>query len=103
MSNLASEYREFRTRGGVVDLASRLKLLFTGADRVRYINGQVTANIAKAKTPSVIPACVTTVKGKLSAEVRVSMGPSGVLVDADASLADTLPSRFERYIIADDV
>jgi folate-binding protein YgfZ len=103
MSDLAAAYREFRVRGGIVDLASRLKLLFTGADRVRYINGQVTANIAKAKTPSVVPACVTTVKGKLSAEIQVSMGPSGILVDADSSVAETLPGRMERYIIADDV
>jgi tRNA-modifying protein YgfZ len=103
MSGLVEQYREFRTRGGIIDLASRLKLLFTGTDRVRYINGQVTANIAKAKIPSVTPACVTTVKGKLSAEIRVSVGPSGILVDADGSLAESLPGRLERYIIADDV
>ena len=103
MSDLAAEYRIFRERGGVVDLASRVKLLFTGTDRVRYLNGQLTANIAAAKTPSVLPACVTTAKGKLCAEIRASLGPSGILVDADASVADTLPARLERYIIADDV
>src|SRR6184192_3891715 len=103
MSNLSAAYDDFRGRGGIVDLASRVKLLFTGADRVRYINGQVTANIANAKTPAVIPACVTTAKGKLCADVFVSLGPSGILVDADACLAETLPARLERYIIADDV
>jgi len=103
MSNLAAAYDDFRQRGGIVDLVSRVKLLFTGADRARYINGQVTANVATAKTPSVNPACVTTAKGKLCADVFVSIGPSGILVDADASLAEILPPRFERYIIADDV
>ena len=103
MSELAAEYGEFRARGGVADLKSRVKLLFTGEDRVRVLNGQVTANIAGAKTPSVLPACVTTAKGKLSADVFVSLGPSGILVDADAALAETLPVRLERYIIADAV
>lgn len=103
MSELAAAYDDFRQRGGIVDLADRVKLLFTGNDRVRYINGQVTANIASAKTPSVVPACVTTAKGKLAGDVFVSMGPSGILVDADAALAETLPARLERYIIADDV
>ena len=103
MSTVAAAYDEFRRRGGVVDLASRVKLLFTGADRVRYINGQVTANVAKANVPSVIPACVTTAKGKLCADVFVSLGPSGVMIDAEPSLAETLPPRLERYIIADDV
>ncbi|MEQ1853724.1 MAG: glycine cleavage T C-terminal barrel domain-containing protein [Chthoniobacteraceae bacterium] len=103
MNALEGEYRAFRERGGIVDLADRLKLLFKGADRIRYLNGQVTANIAAAKCPSVIPACVTTAKGKICADVFVSIGPSGVLVDADSAVAETLPARLERYIIADDV
>ena len=103
MSIVVAAYDDFRQRGGIVDLASRVKLLFTGTDRIRYINGQVTANVASAKVPSVIPACVTTAKGKLCADVFVSLGPSGVMVDADPSLAESLPPRLERYIIADDV
>lgn len=103
MSELVQAYEDFRHRGGVVDLADRVKLLFTGKDRIRYINGQVTANIASAKMPSVTPACVTTAKGKLAGDVFVSVGPSGILIDADASLAETLTMRLERYIIADDV
>jgi folate-binding protein YgfZ len=100
---IADRYREFRQRGGVIDLAARVKLLFTGADRLRYLNGQVTANLLSAPSPSILPACVTTAKGKLCADVFVSLGPSGILIDADPSLADTLPPRMERYIVADDV
>lgn len=103
MSALATEYADFLRRGGIVDLADRVKLLFTGADRVRYINGQVTANVSAAKSPAVIPACVTTAKGKLSGDVFISVGPSGILIDADPSLRESLPPRFEKYIIADDV
>ena len=100
---LRAEYRDFQKRGGIVDLVSRVKLLFTGADRQRYLNGQVTANLASAKTPSVLPVCVTTAKGKLCAEAFVSLGPSGILLDADPAVAETLPGRMERYIVADDV
>ncbi len=103
MSDLRVGYEAFRDRGGIADLASRVKLLFTGADRVRFVNGQVTANVAAAKTPSVLPACVTTAKGKLCATVFVSVGPDGILVDADPAAAGTLAPRMERYIIADDV
>ncbi len=103
MSASREEWQAFRERGGVVDLASRVKLLFKGNDRIRYLNGQLTANVASAKCPSVIPACVTTAKGRMCADVFMSIGPSAVLVDADAAVAETLPARMERYIIADDV
>ncbi len=100
---LRAAYREFQRGGGVVDLASRLKLAFKGADRVRYLNGQVTANIAAAGTGAIVPACVTTAKGKLSGDVFVGIWPAALIVDADAALAETLSARFERYIVADDV
>lgn len=100
---LRAAYREFQQRGGVVDLASRVKLAFTGADRVRYLNGQVSANVTSAKPNSVLPACVTTAKGKLSGDVFVGIWPAAIIVDADAALAETLPPRLERYIVADDV
>lgn len=101
---LRAAYREFQQRGGVVDLASRLKLLFTGEDRVRYLHGQLTANLLNPqKNKGVLPACVTTAKGKLCADVFVSFGPSGILLDAEPNVADTLPARMERYIVADDV
>jgi folate-binding protein YgfZ len=99
----AERYREFQRRGGIIDLADRVKLLFQGEDRLRYLNGQVTANLLTARNPGIVPACVTTAKGKLCADAFVSLGPSGILVDADPSLAETLPARMERYIVADDV
>lgn len=100
---LRAAYREFQERGGLVDLGDRLKLVVTGNDRVRYINGQVTANIAAAKQGSITPACVTTAKGKLCADVYVGVWPENIVIDADAVLAETLLPRLERYIVADDV
>jgi folate-binding protein YgfZ len=103
MTELETAYHDFRTRGGVVDLASRVKLLFTGADRVRYLNGQVTAKVTQSPAPKVTPACITTAKGRLCAVGFLHIGATGILLDADAAVAETLPPRMEKYIIADDV
>jgi folate-binding Fe-S cluster repair protein YgfZ len=54
---LRAAYQDFKARGGIADLSSRVKLSFTGADRVRYLNGQLTANIASAKNSSVLATC----------------------------------------------
>lgn len=88
---------------GVSHLANRLVLSFTGEDRLRYLNGQLTANLASAASNTTLPACVTTAKGRLCGEVMVTMKADCILVDSDGALAETLPARMERYIVADDV
>ncbi len=93
----------YRQRGGIADLSDRLKLRFTGADRVRFLNGQVTADVRKLTAGAALPACVTTAKGKLCGDVLIHSAGEALFVDADAALRETLPARFERYIIADDV
>jgi folate-binding protein YgfZ len=103
MSSTAETYRQFRKRGGVIDLSNRVKLSFTGADRARYLNGQVTSNVQKLAAGQSQPACVTTAKGKLCAEVVITATAETLLVDADASLQEALSARIERYIISDDV
>lgn len=99
----AAQYQQYRQRGGIADLSDRVKLRFTGADRVRFLNGQVTADVRKLAAGKTLPACVTTAKGKLCADVFLTATAEALLLDADASLREVLPSRFERYIIADDV
>ncbi len=99
----AQIYADFRQRGGVADLSSRLKLRLTGADRVRFLNGQVTANAQRLTTGEAIPACVTTAKGKLCAEVVLHATADALFIDAEPGLRDSLPPRIERYIISDDV
>jgi len=103
MSESADRYLRFREIGGVADLSARMKLRLTGTDRVRFLNGQVTANVGKLASGHAIPACVTTAKGRLCGEVFVRVTGDGLLIDADLSLRESLPTRLEKYLIADDV
>ena len=89
-------------RSGVADLSDRVKLRLTGADRVRYLNGQITANVLQFKPGEARPACVTTAKGRLCADIFVHATADALFVDADAAVRETLPPRLERYIISDD-
>jgi tRNA-modifying protein YgfZ len=99
----SESYRELLHRGGAVNLRGRTIVRFTGTDRTRYLNGQVTANVLSLAAGKGLPACVTTAKGKLCAEGIVTNGGDALWFDADSSLREALPPRFERYIIADDV
>jgi len=103
MSSSPAAYQEVLTRGGIAVLSDRVKLVLTGADRVRYLNGQVTSNVQKLLPGQTQPACVTTAKGRLCAEVIITARADALIVDADGALRETLPGRLERYIISDDV
>jgi tRNA-modifying protein YgfZ len=86
------------------DLSTRVKLRITGADCVRFLNGQVTNDIRKATSTSTIQSSILNAKGRLSAHVFIAKESEGAfLLDADPELRGDLPARLERYIIADDV
>lgn len=86
------------------DLSARVKLRVTGADSIRFLNGQITNDLRKATASSTIQASLLNVKGKLSGHVYISTDADGAfLLDAEGELREELPARLERYIIADDV
>src|ERR1051326_4535279 len=76
------------------DLSARVKLRVTGGDAFRFLNGQITNNLAKASPTSAIQASILNAKGKLSAHVFVSKVSEAVFVlDADPELREELPAR----------
>ncbi len=89
--------------GALFDLSSRVKLRVSGADALRFLNGQITNDLRKASANTAIQASVLNAKGKVNADVFVSVAGDSFLLDADPELREELPLRLEKYIIADDV
>jgi tRNA-modifying protein YgfZ len=89
--------------GTFVDLSAHIKLRVAGNDRLRFLNGQMTADIRKAGASNSIQACLLDAKGRLTAHASILAAPDYFLLDADPELKETLQSRLDRYIIADDV
>src|SRR5216684_2886055 len=85
------------------DLSARVKLRVSGADRLRFLNGQLTNDVRKATETNAIEACVLNAKGKMEAHVFLHAQAESFVLDADPALQPSLQSRLERYIIADDV
>ena len=86
-----------------LDLSARAKLRVTGADRFRFLNGQITNDLRKANETAAIEACVLNAKGKLNAQILIGALGETFLIDAEPELRETLRARLERYVIADDV
>ena len=86
-----------------LDLSARAKLRLTGADRVRFLNGQVSNDMRRVSDDVSIYTGVMTIKGKLCADAFVHAAGDSLLMDAEPELRDSLLPRLERYVIADDV
>ena len=95
---------EFRPeQGAIFDLSNRVKLRITGADRLRYLNGQITNDLRKATASLAIRACVLNAKGKINADIFVVADTESFFVDSESEMREQLAARLERYVIADDV
>jgi folate-binding Fe-S cluster repair protein YgfZ len=95
-------YQQIITHGAAVNLSSHAKFRLTGADRVRYLNGQVTNDVRRARPDETLHACVTDAKGRIAADIRLHAQSDALLLDAEPGLRESLGMRLERYIVADD-
>jgi folate-binding protein YgfZ len=87
---------------GWIDLSGRAKFRLSGPDRVRYLNGQVTNDVARLKTGESMSALVCTAKGRLEGEVVIRAEAEHLLVDAPGELREPLFARLDKYLVADD-
>jgi tRNA-modifying protein YgfZ len=86
-----------------LDLSASAKLRVTGADRFRFLNGQITNDLRKVSETVAVEACVLNAKGKLNAQVFIGALGETFLINAEPELREMLRTRLERYVIADDV
>jgi folate-binding protein YgfZ len=97
-------FTEMTSNGARIDLSDRAKWRLSGADRVRYLNGQVTNDVRRANASQALYAMVTDIKGRICGDIFIHAASDGLslLLDAEPALRETLGARLERYIIADD-
>src|SRR5207249_11210310 len=82
------------------DLSARMKLRVSGADRLRFLKGQLTNDVRKATETNATEACVLNAKGKMEAHLFLHAHAQSFVLDADPALQPSLHSRLERYSTA---
>lgn len=101
--DVLAEYRALRESVGILDLSFRSRLCLLGADRQKFINGQVTNNVQALKTGEGCYAALVTAKGKIQSDLNIYSLANEVLLDFEPGLGDAVKERLEKYVIADDV
>ena len=97
------EYRALRAAAGVADLSCRGRLALTGADRRRFLHGQVTNQVIELQEGEGCYAALVTAKGKMQSDLNIYCLPGELILDFEPGLSGVVVQRLEKYIIADDV
>lgn len=97
-----AEHAALRQNAGVLDLSFRGRLCVVGADRARFLHGQVTNNVKDLKTGNGCYAAITTNKGKLQSDLNVHCLAEELLLDFEPGLAAKIIERLEKFVVADD-
>jgi folate-binding protein YgfZ len=97
-----SEKEALDASAGVLDLSFRGRLCILGADRVKFLNGQVTNNVKDLKTGEGCYAALVSAKGKIQSDLQIYILENEVLLDFEPGLTEAIQQRLEKYIIAED-
>lgn len=81
---------------------NRALFRLTGEDRVRYLNGQITNDLAVLPTGRACYAASLTGKGKIVSDLFVAAGEDALWIDAPLVRREALQERLEKFLIADD-
>ena len=98
-----AEHAALRNSFGVLDLSFRSRVCLLGADRVRFLHGQVTNDVKKLRPGEGCYAVLVTAKGKMQSDLTIFALQDELLLDFEPGLTAVVTERLEKYIVADDV
>jgi folate-binding protein YgfZ len=99
----AAESLRVRRIGGIIDRSFLGKLLLTGNDRVKFLQGMVTNNVNLVTAEKGLYSLIVTVKGKIVADFALYGLEEGMLMVLQPELTTVVQQLLDRYIITSQV
>ena len=97
------EFEALSAGCGVYRMDFRTKVIITGKDRVRWLNGMVTNNIRDLAAGHGVYTFLLNAQGHILGEMYAFNRGDHLLLDIDQTQVEKLIAAFEHYIIMDDV
>jgi folate-binding protein YgfZ len=98
-----SDYLALTRGAGLIDLSFRSRICLLGADREKFLHGQVTNEILRLPVGHGTYAALVTARGKLETDLFAYKLQDELLLDFEPSLTQKITDRLSKYIIAEDV
>lgn len=101
--SIEEEYLALSRDAALIDLSFRSRICLLGADREKFLHGQVTNEILRLAAGQGTYAALVTAKGKLETDLFVYKLQEELLLDFEPGLTQKISNRLSKYIIAEDV
>lgn len=98
-----AEAKRLRACVGILNLSSRGRICLLGEDRHRFLNGQVTNDVARLAEGAGCYTLITNRKGIIQFDAAVYRLPEEILLDLEPGTAKPLAACFQKFMVADDV
>ena len=102
-SDTRDEIEAVRSSAAAYDLGWRSKLILTGNDRVRWLNGMITNNVRDLPLNRGVYSFVLNAQGRILGDLYVYNRGDYLLVDTDRDQVDKIRELFDKFIIMDEV
>ena len=100
---LEREWHTVRRGVGLLDARHRAILSLIGGDRVSFLQGMVTNNVARLVEGQGCYAALLTIQGRIVSDLYVYALSDKLLLDVPAQRTEAVHDALDRLIIADDV
>lgn len=102
-ADVRQEFAALRSGCGISDLEWRAKIILTGGDRARWLNGMITNNVRDLAPDRGVYAFLLNPQGRILADLYAYHRGDYFLVDTDRTQLPKVMEIFDHYIISDDV
>lgn len=97
------EWAAVRKRCGLLDVGFRDVCAARGEDRVSFLQGMVTTDLARLQPGQGAYGAILTIQGRVVSDVRLLALSDEIWLDLPRSHAERAREHLQRHIVADDV
>src|SRR5215471_6864028 len=91
--DVMAEHTALRESAGVLDLSFRSRICLTGADRARFLHGQVTNDIKRLREGEGCYAALVNAKGRMQSDLNIYCLTEELLLDFEPGLTRIVSDR----------
>jgi folate-binding protein YgfZ len=98
-----AHYDALRSRAGFLDRSTRVRLRLTGGDRLAYLHGLLTNDVASLAAGTGSYAALLTPQGRMISDMRILELGDATSIDLPPTAGADVRDKLEQFVFSEDV